>query len=241
MRRKFRTFIPSFKREIRHCLIVWTGWLSNNDDPSPILGLVVWEIPAEWVPVMGNCSRSGYKILYLLELGGGSSLVHQNLLCTEICWSTLFGYNIKCGSSANFSAHQIPVHSIFQCTREEPPLLPGSTLWCTTSMVLVVGHWWTWTWSCHYCASAHSVSRVQIQDPSSGGKSGVLIPWCTYSCHVLEYRMVVEVVVVKVNWCWVAPLSQWVECGLDLGLCLHSLCKQWYTIIVSLYIPSLPA
>ena len=35
--------------------------------------------------------------------------------------------------------------------------------------------------------------------------------------------------------------SQWVECGLDLGLCLHSLCKQWYTIIFSLYIPSLPA
>ena len=55
------------------------------------------------------------------------------------------------------------------------------------------------TWSCHYCVSAHSVSRVQIQDPSSGGKPGVLIPWCTYSCHVLEYRMVVEVVVVKVE------------------------------------------
>ena len=27
--------------------------------------------------------------------------------------------------------------------------------------------------------------------------------------------------------------SQWVECGLDLGLCLHSLCKQWYAIIFS--------
>ncbi len=26
-------------------------------------------------------------------------------------------------------------------------------------------------------------------------KPGVLIPWCTYSCHVLENNMVVEVVV----------------------------------------------
>ena len=67
------------------------------------------------------------------------------------------------------------------------------------------GSWWIWTWSCHYCASAHSVSRVQIQDSSSGGKPGVLIPWCTYSCHVLEYRWWWRWWWWK--WCWVVPMG----------------------------------